>query len=186
MKTLRYLLAIGLFCGLSGIAKADDFQMVVIDPIGGSVITTTAFPFSFSPCAAGEVPSNPNNPNTYIGCFVGENGTGVDLTSLQLLIPPIPNQSAGCSPFGEQLDIFTSITCTSGPNGYLVNFAGGDIPLGGFFLIAEAGVDPTVFPQVAAVANAPEPGSLLLLSTGVLAIGFFFTRRRNAVGDAIL
>lgn len=182
MRMLRCLFAIALVCGLTCVAKADtDFHMVVLDPsYSVNVITTTSFEFTFSPCVSpGQVPVG----SGFEGCFTGQNETGGPLTSLLMDIPHIPGQTAGCALFGGGLDIFTGTpTCTSGPDGYVLDFTGGDLAVGGYFTIAESGVCASDFPTVTAEFNAPEPSSIWLLSTGALMFGFFYTdRRRRAV-----
>lgn len=182
MRILRFLLPIALVCGFGSVAKANDFQMIVIDPTRGVAVRTTTFVFGFVPCQAGDVPGD--TTGTYVGCFAGENTTGQIITSLLFEIPPIPGQTAGCAKYGAGLDIFTNVTCTTNTDGYLLDFTGGNIGFGGFFLVAEAGVPPDAFPDVTAIANAPEPGSLWLLSTGILSSGLFFAdwrRRRHRV-----
>lgn len=191
MKMLRILLLICLVCGLTNRAKADDFQMIVVDPPPSYqvfTITDTSFDFYFiAPCVSpGQIPSGAN----YDACFTGQNETGTDLTSLTIMVPnTIGNQTAGCAPSGltngqgQPLDIFTSISCGPGPGGvgYVLIYAGGDIPVGGIFTIAEQGATPSDFGDVQAVAGTsaatPEPGSLWLLSTGVLSSGYMLRRR---------
>lgn len=140
MRSLRVLLALAVFCGLPSVANASlggggNFQMVVVDPTPSYVvpITSDVFTVTFSPCQTGQLP--PGAPSTYIGCFSGQNDTGSPLTSLQLLVPPIPGESVSCSSFGGGLDIFTVVTCgeyTSGPltGDFFLNFSGGSIPAG--------------------------------------------------------
>jgi hypothetical protein len=51
------------------------------------------------------------------------------------------------------------------------------------FTIAEQGADPDSFGTMTAeatIANTPEPGSLLLLATGMLSTGRYLIRRRRA------
>ena len=213
MRMLRYLLAISLISGLSTIAMADsfpadDFQMVVIDPIVPSNlinhIFTDNFTFTFpssgpqAGCKASQLFGL--SPSTYIGCFTGENNTGSPLTSLQLLIPVFDFNDKldlpGCSP--EPQDIFTTISCGFTPDHthYFLNFSGGSIPstssisdcdnadpacdIPSIFTIAEAGIPPSQFPEVSVFANAaPEPNSFLLLSTGVLSTGCFLANWRR-------
>jgi hypothetical protein len=209
MKSLRYLLAICLVLGLSGIAKADDFQAVVIDPIPSNLvipILADNFSVTLSPCDPSQLPSS--LVGTYVGCFTGENETGSPITSLQVLIPVFSYngpQTAGCAFSGTGLDLFTSVTCgtTSDGNNFFLDFSGGNIPsaildcdndgdrgndsgddqgcsAASLFTIAEAGVDPAAFPQDFSVtANAPEPSSFWLMSTGVLSIGLFGAYRRR-------
>jgi hypothetical protein len=184
MKLLRYLAAIVLMCGLSAVAKADDFQMVVIDPFTGpysiNPISTNAFSFGFAECEEpGQVPAG----STFDGCFTGQNETGAILTSLQMTIPVFDDQTAGCSPSGTGLDLFSDVTCgeNSSDTDYILSFSGGSITEGEIFTVAETGVAPEDFPDVAVVANAPEPASIWLLATGLLMSGVFFVdwRRRN-------
>jgi hypothetical protein len=186
MKLLRYFAAIVLVCGLSAVAKADDFQMVVIDPFTGpysiNPISTNAFSFGFSECEEpGQVPAG----STFDGCFTGQNETGAILTSLQMTIPVFDDQTAGCSPSGTGLDLFSDVTCgeNASDTEYILNFSGGTIAEGEIFTIAETGVSPDDFPDVAVVANAPEPASIWLLATGLMMSGVFFVdRRRRTLG----
>lgn len=184
MKMLHWFSTIALVCGLTGAAKADDFQMVVIDPPPAgytvNVITSTSFSFSFSPCVApGQIPAG----TPYVGCFTGQNETGQLLTSLEIAVPLIPGQTAGCSLFGSGLDLFSSATCSDTPGGYVLNYTGGAITENELFTIAEAYVDPSSFPEVSAAFNTPEPGSIWLLATGILAGGLLLAdpRRRAAL-----
>lgn len=197
MRVYRWLCLAALICGLTAIAKADDFQMVVIDPIPTphTDITHDNFTFSLGPCNSTQVPAH--NP-AYIGCFSGENETGHTITSLQIFVPNslgLSGQTAGCADFGGGLDIFTNISCTTETNGYLLLFSGGSIPSDSatheddgnpayFFTIAEYGADPSAFQNVQGEFNpVPEPNSALLLGSGLLA-GLAYVainRRRLAV-----
>lgn len=188
MKLLRALFAIVVLCGACLQARADDFQMIVIDPQFTVVdITTTTFTFEFSACDTGQAPSG------YVGCFTGENLTGGTITGLQISVPNlIPNlvgpgnQPAGCDTSLSQT-FFSSCSTQNLSNGYILTFSGGSIPSGQFlqsvFTIAEQGADPSEFgtmTAVATIANTPEPGSLVLLGTGLLSGGGYLVRRRRA------
>jgi hypothetical protein len=181
MKMLRCLIAIVLVYGLTGVAKADDFQMIVIDPFTGpytiNPITTTSVTFSFTECEEpGQIPAGAD----YDGCFTGQNETGSILTSLQMIVPLIAGQTAGCAPSGTGLDIFSVTSCGFSPDGseYILDFSGGSIQLNETFTIAEDGVDADVYPEVAATFDAPEPSSIWLLSSGILTICLVFGSRR--------
>jgi hypothetical protein len=206
MRTLRYLLAIALVCGL----------MVVVDPNPPSNLITPIysdnFSFSFSPCQPSQLDGLPSN---YVGCFTGENETGKTLTSLQILIPVFDYHGQldqpGCAPVSQ--DLFTTVTCGITANGkdYYLDFSGGDIPSAtsnnnsdcdcnqfsytdeqnqpncnqaSIFTIAEANVPVRDFPDdipVVANATAPEPSSIWLLATGCLSVGFFCVDHRRRV-----
>jgi hypothetical protein len=180
---LRFLLAVAVVSALSGVAKADDFKMVVIDPTSFTVnvITDPTFAFSFSPCVLGQVPPG---AGTFDGCFTGLNETGFTLTSLFIDIPAVVDgQTVGCALDGGGFDLFTNVSCQTNANGYILDFSGAPgVGEGVQFTIAEQGAPPQDFPDtINAVANAPEPNSFWLMSTGVLSVGLFGAYRRRQV-----
>jgi hypothetical protein len=183
MKILRYLVAMAVVAMMSGVAKADDFQMVVIDPsYSVNIITDTSFTFALAACVApGQVPVG----SDYLGCFTGQNETGSALTSLLIDIPAlVDGQTVGCALNGGGLDYFSNVTCATEPNGYTLDFTDGSIPEGAVFTIAEAGASPSDFPtdnSAIGTSAAPEPNSFWLMSTGVLSIGMFGAYRRRQV-----
>lgn len=198
MKILRILPLLALVLGMTHRAKADDFQMIVVDPPPSYqvfTITNPSFDFMFiAPCVSpGQIPTGAS----YDACFTGQNETGKTLTSLTITVPnTIGSQTAGCSPSGltngqgQPLDIFTTISCGpgAGGKGYLLTYSGGDIPVDGIFTIAEKGATPADFGDVTAVAGSsvPEPGSLWLLSTGMLSSGCMCVRRlRHRAASAL-
>jgi hypothetical protein len=186
MKILRCALAIALVYGLGGTARADDFQMVVVDPTYTGTYTinpivSDSFNFMFTECESpGHLPAGV----TYDGCFSGQNETGAPITSLAIEVPFFDNQTVGCSPSTTVTNLFTNISCgeNASDTAFLLFFSGGNIPSAtGIFTIAESGVDVTTqtFPEVSVVANAPEPGSIWLLVTALLIGGFFFADQRR-------
>jgi hypothetical protein len=194
MKLLRYLFALTLVCALSGMAKADpiDFHMVVVDagtPLNTIYLVPPASPvdFSFGPCSSSYGPNED-------GCAYFVNSMGYGLTSLQLEFPdagsPAAGQTPNCSPSGTGLDFFAASSCSISGNNFIINFSDGLIPNGTAFIIAEDGV-PTCDgsdPWTGTLsANAPEPSSMWLMSTGVLMLGaFFYAKRRNGLGSTDL
>jgi hypothetical protein len=139
MRTLRYLLAIAMVCGLIGVAKADDFQMVVIDPsVPIDLIQpifsdnfTLSFPTSGAAagCKASQLPGI-SDPQDYQACFTGINLTGSALTDLQIEIPVFTGQPDTPSCPAPATSEFTDVACglTNGGLDYLLQFSGGDIP----------------------------------------------------------
>jgi hypothetical protein len=143
---LRYFVAIALVSGLTHVAKADDFQMVVGDPTVPFYVIQTVlfdnfavdFPTSgpAAGCgASGQLPSGIPDPQDYTACFTGINLTGHDMTSLQIEFPVFdyPGTSTPDTPNCPALSsgaIFSNATCglTNGGADYLLQFSGGDIP----------------------------------------------------------
>ena len=181
MKRFRAFLALAVLCSFTLHAKADDFQMIVIDAYSIQDITTTTFQFSFLPCDVGQAPTG------YAGCFSGENLTGTPIRSLTIEVPHlIGSQTAGCDAFAGGLGFFSTCDPETESDGYTLTFSGGTIPEGpglkGAFTIAEIGAAPGDFGTMTGTINAatPEPDSLVLLSTGLLSTGVYLVRRRRA------
>jgi hypothetical protein len=201
MKILRYLLPMALVLSLCGRAKADDFQMVVVDPPPPIVnittydITLPNFTYTdipFTDCQPGELPSG--SPS-YQGCIAFLNGTGVNLTALTLTVPNlggIVGQTADCPT--DPNKIFTGApTCPVDPTSgaWTLIFTGGvGITPSEFFVVAENGAAPGDFPAISAnfaAAATPEPASLWFMATGVLMGGVFLSQRsRRAMAEAQL
>jgi hypothetical protein len=198
MKLLRYILAITVVAGLSSAARADsiDFHMVVLDPppAPGFItvpIFSTSFSFTFSACSVGQLPTN--TIGTYEGCFSGVNRSGQDWTNLELTFdnpPALGSQQANCAldnPNGQGADVFEAPSPEScnlqNENEYVLLYTAGAIANNEHFVIAEDGVDPSLFPEVTAniTTATPEPNSIWLLATGLLVSGFYLSNRRECV-----
>jgi hypothetical protein len=94
-------------------------------------------------------------------------------------------QPAGCALDGGGADLFSqpaseSCSLQSGSE-YVLIYTGGAILNNENFVIAEDGVDPSAFPEITAsvTATTPEPGSILLMITGVFMGGLYFANRRE-------
>jgi hypothetical protein len=134
---LRYLCVATLVCGMAGVAKADDFKMVVVDPTPsfGEVhdITSDSFSVTLSACHSDQGV----DPTLYLGCFTGLNLSGAPLTNLQLLIPafdisPGLLDTPGCglvTPLNLNVFPDTPQCGTTSNNQYFyVDFSGGNLP----------------------------------------------------------
>lgn len=191
MKSLYYLVLIALVLGGTGLAKADpvDFHIKVLDPAPPAdpsyplyLIAGTSFNVSFTPCIAGELPSG----MTADGCFAGRNVSGQDWVGLDLSFPSggvLAGQPASCAPAPSD-NIFSATDCPVNPaNGsYDLGFSQGDIFNGDYFFITEDGVvPPSDFPTISVIATVatPEPGSIVLLSTGALLFGCLLFGERS-------
>ena len=184
MRVLRFLGLVSAICFSTALAGATpvDFHMRVLDPPPPAnpsyplyLIQSTSFDVSFTGCVAGELPGN----NTATGCFAGRNISGQDWNNLQLAFPnvgPLVGQAANCDP-GVSDDIFSNVDCPASPDNssFTLIYTDGVIANGGYFFITEDGVDPaTDFPTgraSVATGMTPEPGSIVLLSTGVFLLG---------------
>jgi hypothetical protein len=177
MKILRYLIAMAIVAGLSGVAKADtfvpgDFAAVVIDPLPAPgeihVILNTSFSVSLATCQADQLDGL--SSSDFVGCFTGLNASGTPMTSLSMQFPAIflpltGLDTANCPK--ETQNIFTSLSCgftDSTHTAYVLNFSGGNIPTFGhgpdcsspgldpceqdsLFTIAIGGIPPADLPQ---------------------------------------
>ncbi len=189
MKILRTASFVLLLCGISGIAKADpvDFRMNVLDPAFSTYnVTSEPFPVTFSPCVAGQLP-----PGAILqpgeGCFSGRNLTGVNWTSLTLIFGnsgsafgQVPNCTPDTANNPSSTQLFGASSCSLTNNFFVLNFSNGLLKDHERFVIVETGADPDTFPAGTLSYNTvPEPGSMLLLSTGSLLAGFHFAKQRG-------
>ncbi|WP_263366813.1 PEP-CTERM sorting domain-containing protein [Edaphobacter bradus] len=191
MKVFRYLFVAILALGFSGLAKADvvDFHMGVLDPpsqLNYSDITGNTFPVTFGAC-----PDFLSDAGI-TGCFTGLNDTSFTFTSLNMIFtngPGLGGQPATCDT-AVPGSVFGGADCFLSPDGthYVLDFFGGSgIAPDTFFFITETGPAPDAFGTGEAIANVPEPGTVLLFSTGIIAMfGLLAIRQqRGSVLSAI-
>ena len=204
MKVLRYLLAVVLVCGFTAFAHANsvDYEQGVLDPPPmhpTPIFGTGPFSITFGACPSGF---------NFDGCFEGENLSGTTFKSLELTYPNTPalgGQPVSCNTTLPG-SIFTSASCSLSSDGktYVLDFFGGpglpscrngdgddngdddhqenDGSASCTFIIVENGVDPSSFPTGTGVFSTtvpvPEPGTMMLLSTGISMLGLAGFRRR--------
>ncbi len=184
MKLLRCLFALTLVGTLSGMARADDFKLGVLDAPPTSIdYTGSPLTVSFGSCGWG-------SPSTD-GCVTIANDTGKTLTSLLIDITAneatIKDGGGGCQSTAPGVKCQYSLI--DDDTVYQFLFTGLDIPPASewcttdTFTIEEKGVDYWKFPDasVGGPSVTPEPASLMLLATGfLLCAGFVYRRRMGA------
>jgi hypothetical protein len=191
MKSLSYFLLLILLGGSLGTARADnsDFQFKVQDPVPPSTLTetlvyaNTPFTVTMGACQLGE---------TAQGCFYGLNESGQTLTTLDIgfdnsIGTPgndfLNSQPADCiTDFSSSA--FSNAVCGLDPGNatYDLLFTGSPgITPNEVFTLEEFGPNPDAFQggNAIAMADAPEPGSIVLTFSGVLLFGFLLFRRRE-------
>ncbi len=174
LAILALLSVSSLFARASSI---DDFKMDVLDPLPPPAdssfptypIRGLTFTVTFTPCQVDELP----NGLTGDGCFSGVNRSGVGWSALDFTFPntdALGSQPVSCSPAASD-NIFSSSGCDLDGSTYGLTYFNGVLGNGQFFFVVETGVDPALFPPGVATATAvpsiPEPGTFLLLGTGL-------------------
>jgi hypothetical protein len=196
MKIFRCFLALVLLCGLLGTAKADvlDFQFSIFDPpvtlTETLVYVDTPFAITFGACQLGEVAN---------GCFYGLNKSLVTLTTLDITFDNTTGP-AGSPDFlnGQPADCVTTVTgsrfseapicgLSSGGTTYDLFFRGTPgIAPDTVFTITEIGPNPDAFQGGSGIANeTPEPGSIVLMSSGAAFFGLLLQRYRRAASASL-
>lgn len=194
MRFFRCVVALSfLLLGMPHFAHA--LNMNILDPgPGGELLTSNTFDVSFASCSDYSSPSAPVSAD---GCFEGVNATGLipgnpaqTWTSLVLTFVD-PTDVLGmnditCGVLGSSFSIFGSSSCTETGDTYTLSFSSGSIAPGQSFFIEEDGISADEFPEGTAVAGVgtPEPGSGLLLATGLAMFGMVaFAQRRKLLAD---
>jgi hypothetical protein len=191
MKIFRCFLALVLLCGLMGTAKADvlDFQFSIQDPLPVTLTETlvfanTPFAVAFGACQLGEAAN---------GCFYGLNKSTVTLTTLDITfintIGPadspdfLNSQPADCvtTVAGSQFSEAPICGLSSDNKTYDLFFRGTPgIAPDTVFTIEEVGPNPDAFQGGSAIANeTPEPGSIVLMSSGAAFFGMLLRKYRR-------
>jgi hypothetical protein len=196
MKALKYLIAFILCLGMTGIASADpiDFQMNVLDPSPGPnavVIRTLPFSVSFSPCG-----SFSNLPSGLVadGCFEGFNDSGLTWDNLLITFannPALASQPPGCGNLDAPDSVFTITSCTLTPDNstYILSFMDGIIVPSETFFIAETSPTPPAAFGVGTttvLTATPEPGTFVLLASGMAALGLLLYADRARASRALI
>ena len=193
MKSFRSLAVLIAICSLSLVAKADpsDFKFQVLDPLGaGAPLDGNPFTFTLT---TGSCPTEvqdfaAEDSDSEYGCFLGTNTSGSTITSMSLVFlnsigdDGLNSQPADCLNSGSEdlTPAFATSTCSLLTFGYELTYSGGTgLDPGATVALAEYGADPAAFGTGAGtVTLAPEPSSILLLSTGVLCVGAMLSRKR--------
>jgi hypothetical protein len=181
MKILRCVMMAVLILAVSNAAHA--FSWTLQDPTSTDSPFFVAHPgvpfsFGFADCDIWF------QGTQYTGCAVGFNDSDQTLTNIGFGFDnnsALDGASADCTS-----DAFSDISCGPPSNGvYSLNFedACGTTSCGiepyHFFVILENGASGSDFPDVAGVANVPEPSSILMALTGMGSLGYFVRRRRR-------
>jgi hypothetical protein len=189
MKYFRVvcLFVLALFCGANR-AQGVDFHVQVLDPNVCSadpslctiVDASSTFPVTFTAetCSFAGVPGLPMDPKTY-GCLIVVNDTTTNFTNLGMDFPGLGSLTFDC-PTTTPGSIFTESHCESSGGIDSFFFSGGPgLTPTKEFVVYENGVDPSLFHGTGEVNEAPEPDSLLLLSTGVMMAGLYLAKQRH-------
>lgn len=176
MKFLRYFIMGVLLIGITGIASATKFQ--ILDPPSGDspffvVQPGTPFSFGFADCDV------TLDGQQYTGCALGFNDSDKAITNLTLSFADTVS-APDCSS-----NAFSDCGFVESGGVYVLTFQDGcgsdscGIAPYSFIVVLEDGVPGSDFPDVAGIANTPEPSSLLLALSSMGPLGYLVRRRRR-------
>jgi hypothetical protein len=197
---LRVLFILAVSCGFASHARASiDFHATVLDPVCFTTPDATCtllptdpgVPFNITlnalTCADQNVTGLPTDGTPY-GCFAGVNDTGFVITSIDVSFDGTLLAGAGCDTnLPNPRNAFSISSCTPpspGDPDFGLSFTGGSIGRTQTFILVETGIDPADFIGTATVGVTPEPGSLVLFSTGLMMAGAYLTKQRRLLSFA--
>lgn len=198
MKSLRLLLLTTMMVSFSLVAAADGIPdiHIILDPIPPSdpgvvltdiLSTGTAVSAPWQSCSLGGIPNSVSGETACLA-LVNLTGQSISSVSVSFTVPSsLAGQTIGCASTDNFLTSNNCALAGTLTTGELVDvtFSGGTpVPNNTaiFFGSDAPGLPgPDDFPPITltAAADTPEPGGLLLVSTGLLLFGLGWVRRRR-------
>jgi hypothetical protein len=150
-------------------------SFTIASPTGTSPLDPTD-PNS-SACVLTQGPFSVNSPACQFQNDITENGNGIDIDALIFELPSVPTASVNCDTAIEgDVTLFGSCSVMSdGGDGTIVTFNDGTITYGTIFTLGFEGFTGGLTSSV--IANVPEPGILMLLVIGFVALIGFGVKR---------
>jgi hypothetical protein len=193
MKMFRSSIALVALLCLSGFAHAGSIHAVIVDPPFGPYAydlqpgdtQIPAADFLFGHCNAGELTRLPSGFSSADSCFEVYNDSGAAVTGVNIQFTA-PTSLFGTGSSITCAGLFSVTSCTQSGGLYDLDFGGGSVPNGYSFIIGvQSPGGPSDFNGVTITPEltlTPEPSSVALLSTGILALGSFAFFKRRPLG----